>query len=256
MRSLLTLFILVTSLFSVAQNVVLDSIPYKDGHRIVRLFLPDNYEARELPLLVMMDGQNLFEEKTSYAGEWKIDETISSLPLNQQAIVFAIDHGNNLRMEELTAYKNDKYGGGNAAGFLEWMMEKVLPQTIDRYKLRVDTNKRAIAGSSLGGLFAHYAALQHPEYFQTAGVFSPSFWWSDEVYNLVENHSSLNHQHFFFTAGTEEGDEMLPDMRKMHNLMLKKNAVMYYLEMQNAQHNEAQWSATFPAFYRTWINLK
>lgn len=65
----------------------------------------------------MLDGQNLFDEHTSYSGEWNVDESIASFPENKQSIVIAIDHGNELRMEELTPFENEKYGGGGAENF-------------------------------------------------------------------------------------------------------------------------------------------
>lgn len=238
-----------------AQNVVIDSIPYKDGHRKVRIFLPDNYKSQKLPLLVMLDAQNLFNEKTSYAGEWKVDETISSFPLNQQSLVIAVDHGNELRMEELTPFKNQKYGGGKADQFLNWIMNQVLPQIIEQHQLNINSNKRAIAGSSLGGLFAHYAAIQHSQYFQTAGVFSPSFWWSKDIYSFTEKEAVSSNQHFFFTAGTKESDDMLTDMKKMHDLMVQKRISVSYLVKEGAQHNESQWRSSFPVFFKTWMNL-
>jgi alpha-glucosidase len=48
----------------------------------------------------MHDAQNLFDSKTSYAGEWNIDEKLDSI--NAELIVIGIEHGNDKRMDELT----------------------------------------------------------------------------------------------------------------------------------------------------------
>jgi alpha-glucosidase len=47
----------------------------------------------------MHDAQNLFDSKTSYVGEWNIDEKLDSI--NAELIVIGIEHGNE-RMDELT----------------------------------------------------------------------------------------------------------------------------------------------------------
>ena len=243
-----------TSNIIIAQQVIIDSVQYNDGYRKIRLYLPDNYQKTQFPLLVMMDAQNLFDTSTSYSGEWNVDESISSFPINDQAIVIGIDHGNELRMEELTPFKNEKYGGGNAEVFLSWMMKDAIPKTILKHQLNINSDKIAIAGSSLGGLFSFYAAVQHPDFFQTAGIFSPSFWWSEKSFELIHQHSNLDNQHYFFAAGTEEGEDMLVDMKRMHDIALQKGATVTYLEEKGAQHNEAQWRATFLPFYHTWIH--
>jgi len=56
-----------------AQKVFIDSVAYQDGYRTIRVFLPKDYEHKTTPLLYMLDGQNLFDEKTSYAGEWMLE---------------------------------------------------------------------------------------------------------------------------------------------------------------------------------------
>jgi alpha-glucosidase len=37
---------------------------------------------------------------------------MKSWTINAELIVIGIEHGNDKRMDELTPYKNDKYGGG------------------------------------------------------------------------------------------------------------------------------------------------
>ncbi|MDP5077467.1 MAG: alpha/beta hydrolase-fold protein, partial [Nonlabens sp.] len=241
------LILLTTCMFSCAmlsQNVVIDSVKYNDSYRTVRLLLPENYKlSANHKVLVMLDAQNLFDEKTSYAGEWQVDEYVKSLPLEQQAIVIGVDHGNALRMNELTPYKNEKYGGGDAAHFMEWLVQEALPQISKKYGINMVSGQTAIAGSSLGGLFAHYAALSHPELFRAAGVFSPSYWFSEEFYGFVQNQPIAANQLFYLSAGTAESKDMIPDMQRMYELMRNKtkNYVLYKKEIKDAQHNEAQW---------------
>jgi alpha-glucosidase len=82
----------------------------------------------------MHDAQNLFDSKTSYAGEWNIDEKLDSI--NAELIVIGIEHGNDKRMDELTPLKNDKYGGGNADAYLEFIVKTLKPQIDQSTELR------------------------------------------------------------------------------------------------------------------------
>ena len=42
------------------------------------VYLPKNYtnSDKKFPVIYMHDAQNLFDAKTSYVGEWNIDETL------------------------------------------------------------------------------------------------------------------------------------------------------------------------------------
>ena len=119
------------------------------------------------------------------------------------------------------------------------------------------SKQTAIAGSSLGGLFAHYAALSHPALFRAAGVFSPSYWFSEDIYEFVQNQPIAANQLFYLSAGTAESEDMIPDMQRMYKLMRSKtkNYKLYKKENKDAQHNEAQWRAAFPAFYQKWLHF-
>jgi alpha-glucosidase len=81
------------------------------------LYLPENYTqtTKKYPVLYLHDAQNLFDATTSYAGEWQIDETLDSL--KAEVIIVGIEHGNEKRIDELTPYKNEKYGGGKGTQF-------------------------------------------------------------------------------------------------------------------------------------------
>jgi len=75
------------------------------------VYLPQNYltSKKKFSVLYIHDAQNLFDAKTSYSGEWNIDEKLDSL--RAQVIVVGIEHGNEKRLGELTPFKNEKYGG-------------------------------------------------------------------------------------------------------------------------------------------------
>ena len=51
--------------------------PQLNCKRKIWIYLPLDYDksTKKYPVIYMHDGQNLFDAKTSYAGEWNVDET-------------------------------------------------------------------------------------------------------------------------------------------------------------------------------------
>src|SRR4051794_40550032 len=62
---------------------VLDQIhsPELGNQRDILVYLPPGYDAsrQRYPVIYMHDGQNLFDQATSYNDEWQVDETMEAL---------------------------------------------------------------------------------------------------------------------------------------------------------------------------------
>ena len=100
-RKSILLFILIFSLNNLfsqestaSKNVTSFTIdvPQLNCAKKIWLYLPNGYanSKKKYPVIYMHDGQNLFDSKTSYVGEWNIDEKLDSL--NAQVIVVGIEH--------------------------------------------------------------------------------------------------------------------------------------------------------------------
>ncbi len=241
------------------QSLTIDSLAYKETFKKIRIFNPNTQaiaNEEKVPLLIMLDGQNLFDDATSYVGEWHVDESILQLDLRIKPIVIGIDHGNAERMNELTPYPNEKYGGGGADQFLTWIIDELKPFLIKKYDIKFDPERLAIAGSSLGGLFAHYSIVTRPDIFKYAGVFSPSYWFSDVIYKITEDLSDGKQRHFYLSGGTKESESHIPNLNRMNTILNEKSFIVSNLVInENAQHNEKQWSESFPLFLEWWLNL-
>lgn len=215
------------------------------------VYLPESYsnDNTSYPVVYMFDGQNLFDNETSFVGEWKIDEFLDSK--NANIIVVGIEHGNEKRIEELTPFPSEKHGGGKADSMLSFLVENLKPHIDSTYRTLPDLRHTSIAGSSLGGLTSFYALLKYPDVFGNAGVFSPSFWINPEIYDLVKSSDISKKAKFYFAAGTKEGETMIPNLEKMISTLSEKGIELYKLEtdiVEGAEHNEAFWSAEFPKF--------
>jgi len=229
--------------------------PQLSESRKIWVWLPNNYESSNIkfPVLYMHDAQNLFDAKTSFVGEWNVDETLEGM--NAQVIVVGIEHGNEKRMEDLTPFPNPKYGGGKADAYLDFIVSTLKPEIDKKYRTKKEAKNTAIMGSSLGGLVSFYAVLKYPEVFGKAGVFSPSFWFSDEIYAYADKIPSLKGKRFYFLCGTKEDDKMVGDMLKMVSKITDKDAETTEKIIDGGEHNEKLWRENFAKAYE-WLLVK
>ena len=221
------------------------------------LYLPKDYAVskKKYPVIYMHDGQNLFDSKTSYVGEWNIDEKLDSL--NAQVIVVGIEHGNEKRINELTPYKNEKYGGGNGDNYLEFIVKTLKPKIDLDFKTKTSSKNTVIMGSSLGGLISFYALLKYPEVFGKAGVFSPAFWINPEVFEMTNKTNTLNSK-IYFLCGDKESTDMVPDVNKMVILVSNIRCSCRHLTrkkiVKGGQHNEKLWRDNFVTVFK-WLSI-
>jgi len=155
-----------------------------------------------------------------------------------------IDNGGNDRLAEYTPYPNPKYGGGDGKKYLDFVVHTLKPTIDKKYRTLPDKQHTALMGSSLGGLISHYGALEYPQTFGKIGVFSPSFWFSETIYQFCEQKSRLKDTKMYFLAGTKESESMVSDMEKMLKTMKKagfKKKNIHKKIVVDGKHNEKFW---------------
>ncbi|MEP1564795.1 alpha/beta hydrolase, partial [Ekhidna sp.] len=194
-------------------------MPGLDRLRKIRVYLPPNYSSSEksFPVLYMHDGQNLFDDKTSYVGEWGVDEALNQLHNQNKLslIVVGVDNGQAQRMNELSPWQNNKYGVAEGEQYMQFIVEQVKPYIDSHYRTLADQQNTAIMGSSMGGLISHYAILKYRNTFSKAGIFSPSFWYSEQVYKFTEQNAPDEKARLFYLMGGNEGSDSVANMEKM-----------------------------------------
>lgn len=242
-------------------------IPQLNRKRKVRLYLPPNYNSsnKSYPVVYMHDGQNLFDKKTSFSGEWQVDETLNKLfkDKNLQLIVVGIDNGGKKRLDEYSPWKNDKHGGGEGDAYVEFLVKTLKPYVDKNYRTLKDQNNTGITGSSMGGLISHYAVLKHPNVFGKIGVFSPAFWFAPEIIEFSKKNGKLNAIKMYFLAGAKEGNNVA--FKEISKTVKDMNTVVEILKEEgfNSQnivtkivpegkHNEELWKTNFEEAI-TWL---
>ncbi len=228
-------------------------IPGQDKPRTIRVYTPPGYAESEdsYPVLYMHDGQNLFEDSTSFAGEWGIDEILDSLSLKSDfnLIVVGIDNGGENRIHELTAWDHPQYGKAEGGAYMSFIVDIVKPYIDRNYRTKPDRSNTAIMGSSLGGLISHYAIYRYPEVFSKAGIFSPSYWWGTGPFEQVEGVDLPLDVRLNFLMGEKEGESMVVPMREMVQKILDRGHPNDRISSKinpEGEHNEKFWRSEFP----------
>ncbi|MFB9088741.1 alpha/beta hydrolase [Flavobacterium paronense] len=221
------------------------------------VYLPKNYSisTKKYPVIYMHDAQNLFDASTAPYGEWNIDETLDSI--NAQVIVVGIEHGGDKRIDELTPYKNPKYGGGKADDYLNFIVKTLKPKVDATYRTKTNARNTAIFGSSLGGLVSFYAAIKYPEVFGKVGCFSPSFWYGRNEMNDLLAQTKEFHAKVYFLCGDNEGDgDVISDLKNIEHWVNTKRCECKKLNkeviVKGGQHNEKLWRESFKKAY-LWL---
>lgn len=234
-------------------------MPQINRNRRIWIYYPPDYETSEknYPVLYMHDGQNLFDQKTSFSGEWEVDETLNKLfdEGHNVPIVIGIDNGGDKRIPEYTPWANPNYGGGDGDKYMQFIVETLKPYIDANFRTLPGKENTGIMGSSLGGLISHFGALQYPEVFGMAGLFSPSYWFSDSIWAFTASAQTGNGLRVYQTCGSAEGSNTDVNMLRMSDSLIVSGLPASNIKnvvIPGGQHNEDLWRKQFKAAY-LWL---
>lgn len=229
-------------------------IPQLKRVRRVWIYLPEGYTSSKnrYPVLYMHDGQNVFDDATSFSGEWGVDEFLDSAK-TKKCIVVGIDHGGAKRINEYCPYDMERFGKGEGDKYVDFLAKTLKPFIDKRFRTLKDEKNTFVAGSSMGGIISMYAVLKYPKVFGGAGVFSPAFWVGPKIFEDIKKKGKEVKGRIYFYAGKQEGEAMVPDMLKAFEGMTRvSKSKMTIVIRDEGKHNEGRWRMEFPLFYN-WI---
>ncbi|MDX1829692.1 MAG: alpha/beta hydrolase-fold protein [Lutibacter sp.] len=216
------------------------------------VYLPPNYTktSKKFPVIYMHDAQNLFDNATSYIGEWQVDETLNKLfeKTGKGFIVVGIENGGNERINEYTPWKNKKYGGGKGEIYIDFIVHTLKPYIDANYRTKKQAKQTALIGSSLGGLISYYGGLKYSNIFGKIGALSTSFWFSNKVIDFTKKFGNTSKIKLYLYVGGKEGESMDSDTKNMKNLLIATGFPVNNLKIginPNGKHNEATWKNEF-----------
>lgn len=236
------------------------------GAREILAYLPPSLahrggrraDGRRFPVLYFHDGQNVFDERTSFVGEWRADETLEELSGEGfEAIAVAIPNGGEARMDEYNPWRERNFigrgkavVGGKGDDYLAWLVGSVKPLIDRSFPTRAEREATAVIGSSMGGLISLYALMTYPAVFGIAGVMSPSLRWNDYgVLSLIEG-GPRTPSRIHLDMGGREWRGMTRDARRLRDLLVGRGwqlgRDLNYVEERYARHNEQAWARRLP----------
>ncbi|HDR6312458.1 TPA: esterase family protein [Bacillus cereus] len=203
--------------------------------RKIHIYTPHDYShtSHLQELLIVFDGN-------SFINNLSIAKTLNYLIYEKEiptCIAVAIDPVN--RLEELTY--NDTMN--------TFLTEELLPWIQAKYRVHQEANHTTIAGFSLGGLAASYAALQNPHIFGNVLSMSGSVHWKKDGYEnkipWIENqistiHSNRTQPNFYIAAGELENKPLLTANRRLYKALKEKEYQITYEEFQGG-HDGIWW---------------
>jgi predicted alpha/beta superfamily hydrolase len=123
--------------------------------RDVVVYLPAEYlvdEERRFPVFYLHDGQNLFDELTSYipGKTWRAHTTADELAATgeiEPVILVGIANTGLRRMAEYTPTRDFKMGGGEGPSYGRLLMEELKPFVDGAYRTRTGAEDTGVGGS-------------------------------------------------------------------------------------------------------------
>lgn len=269
------------------------TIPYTNLERRVWVYLPSEYanSGKNYPVLYMHDGQNLFDESTSYKGViWDVHSAIERAIIKRKTegvIVVALDnasvedgHEAIGRLDEYSPWVNtkikmmqhnggiDRDVGGYGAKYAKFIVEELKPLIDSKYRTLKDRENTGIAGSSMGGFISLYIALEYEDVFSKVGAFSTAVWFADkELLALIHDHAPDIPIKWYLDVGTMESSNS--NISDFNDIYIKGTMEVYESLLQvgvkeenlkivideGAKHEEEAWARRFPNAF-DWLFSK
>jgi predicted alpha/beta superfamily hydrolase len=227
-----------------------------DNQRAISVYLPPGYpeSRRAYPLLVMHDGQNLFDPATSFirGKTWRMaehaDAAIAAGEI-EPLVIAGVANAGERRIAEYTPVHDWKLGGGEAARYADMIVEELLPFLHAEYRLLPGAPHTGLGGSSLGALVSLWMGLRRPDLFGSLALLSPSVWWNhryilryvDDVAPDVEPRPRI-----WLDAGDREGRRTVANAELLHERLLangwRDHAALHFETFPDGAHDEASWA--------------
>ena len=248
-----------------------------DKERLIRVYLPSTYDfnnkEKRFPVLYMFDGKNLFDDYTSFVGEWRVDEIVEDFiaqKLMEGIIVVGIDapkdgRDRSLEMAIENMYKKKAIHEkelGYANLLTDYMFNVVKPDIDNTFFTLKDKKNTGVGGSSMGGIMAFYVAATCGEYIDYALCFSPAFFLyrGDEFINNFVKPRIKNLPKIYLYVGGVGFEGLFVNLTlKVHKLLKESgfDDTRLLLEVDKSQeHNERAWSKYLPSALKFAYNIK
>ncbi|OQX95854.1 hypothetical protein B6I21_03265 [candidate division KSB1 bacterium 4572_119] len=218
---------------SFSSNINIYSVPlaYSTNYRV---YTPAGYDSlQNLPVVYVTDGHEYADDRL---GSMLIvlDNLIADNLIEPVVVVFIDPRqpsnlSNNRRAEQYTMNEN----------FASFVADELVPQIDANYKTNPNPEKRAILGTSLGGINSAYFGITRPDKFRCIAIQSPAFHHKPQIYSLYSDSTTLPLSVFMSTGVIHDTESAA---RQMKQIMENKEYPLKYIEV-NEGHSWGNWRA-------------
>ena len=183
------------------------------------IYLPAEYYSnptKKFPVLYLQHGMG--ENETGWSAQGKTGIIMDNLIAEGKATPFIIymDNGLDVRRPGDPAPGQAGFGGPRPQGgprrggfggfnaFEEVLIKDIIPMVEKKYRVIADTEHRAMAGLSMGGMQTHAITLANPTTFAYVGMFSGGTFNTDELKDAAD-FKKTNKVLFMSAGGRETG---------------------------------------------------
>ena len=230
--------------------------------RKVRVWRPEGFRRGD-PVLIMADGQNLFDGATSFlpGREWRVDESATMLigaGLVRRVMIVGVDNAGAARGDEYlpNRFRLDSGAeiGGRATLYARMVDEELLPWLVRRYG--VSDRGVGLAGSSLGALASLWTGMRNPGRYTRLGLVSPSVWADGRAalgwMKPPAKGARAGEARMWVDIGGGESPSGVADAASLAAAARKARWTVAFAAEPNAEHNEDAWARRFPSML-TWL---
>ncbi len=208
------------------------------------------YSTQRYPVLYMLDGQNLFNEKIALRHEWGIDKIMdtSYIAKKNPMIIVAIETPYNwLTAQSITT--ND------LENWIKDIIENVKPYINKTLRTNPNSSNTFFAADKVLAGIGLYSMLQNMQHhFQAIGCFSPVFQPSTEWIRLVTNAHPKNKERICIVWGGKEVEKNLYVTKQITQLLSTQNSnfILRSINYPLYTSDEVSWRKEFIDFY-SWL---
>lgn len=237
-------------------------------NRPLHIYLPDNYETSEerYPVMYFFDGHNLFfDEDATYGKSWGLKTFLDKWSKPMIIVGIECGHDGEERLSEYLPYpvESGYFSKFNGIGdtTIRWILEELKPVIDREYRTYPFRECTGIAGSSMGGLMALFAAVHYNQWFSKAACISSAIGFCMPAVrkDLVKNEMNPDTK-VYLSWGTKEARGIKDvEHEDTHSYTYHCNKeVADKIQTYNAQvkmrcqiggsHCEADWEKLVPEF--------
>lgn len=240
-------------------KIQIPELPTKKPRRSY-VYTPKDYEKTQerYPVLYMFDGHNVFyNSHATYGRSWGMKQYLEKTKLPLIVAAVECNPEGNERIKEYSPWDIDAPRLGLLEGkgrvTMEWFTKIFKPMIDAEYRTLPDREHTMIAGSSMGGLMALYAAVEYNEVYSRAAALSPSLWVNPVgMKKLIGSKELADPTLVYMDLGSGEVGKHTEAYRAMFETakaLSRKGALSDARIVPGAMHCEEFWEKRIPVFF-------